>query len=595
MSNLIIFSIVFNSIIAIVGIIIIVIIYRRKRLLKNKEIILKKQLNQVLESTKEISKKKRLYTDLQYKITCELMTPLSIMMAPIKGWLEKASLPTNIIREFQLAYNTSISIQNGANQLLDIQEQIKNSEYLEVSSYKANIIANLAIRSFNSLINANPINIFYFKDEESNLEIWIDYKKINFILRNILSNAYRHINYNGTIWIRVGKENLNSIYYCTFSVTDDGKNPEPSNEYNSFENISYNAKDYVESREMGLSLMGEIASQHSGGIRVSRSQQGYHECTLFIPIGKEHFNGRNDIKFTETDTSYNNNEDINNINIVSNNSTYSKEEFEKDNINETVKYKKKILIIEDHKDIRLYFKIVFDKYYDVLMAENGKDGIDLALKSNPDVIICDIMMPVMDGFECCKIMKDNIKTKNIPIVMVTALIGEKDIIKGLNLGAEDYILKPFNPEILKTKVHNIIKKREEREKSYVNNIASKIIFTPSQEKSKDSEQYGDSFIQNVIKIIEENIQNPDFNVKKLADSLNMSQPTLYRKIKQNANYTIIELIMNVRIKKAAAYLKENKYTVQEVVEMVGYNDIPTFRKHFTNFYRVSPSLYSKQC
>lgn len=254
--------------------------------------------------------------------------------------------------------------------------------------------------------------------------------------------------------------------------------------------------------------------------------------------------------------------------------------------------KLKVLIIEDHADIRLYLKVMFAKTYQVLLASNGQEGIDIALQEIPDLIITDVAMPVMDGFECCRLLKENLKTCHIPIIILTAMTNDESIVRGTELGADDYIMKPFNPEILRSKVKNLIKSRTELKKAYTKFLTNQT-FKESEEGIQAAKEQ-DIFIKQILEIVEANMQNPEFSVKKLADLLNTSQPTLYRKVKQQTGYTIIELIRGVRLKRAAELLLSKKYNIQEVAEIVGYNDLATFRKHFSDHYGTTPSNYNKE-
>ena len=225
------------------------------------------------------------------------------------------------------------------------------------------------------------------------------------------------------------------------------------------------------------------------------------------------------------------------------------------------------------------------------MAENGEEGIRLARKEVPDIIISDIMMPGLDGFECTRILKEDIKTCHIPIILLTALMGETNMVKGIELGADDYILKPFNPEVLLSKVKRLIKNRIDLKQTYMKLMMENNTANITEEEKEKKE---DPFIRQLFDYVENNLQNPDFNVKRLAEMLNMSQPTLYRRVKMLTNYTIIELIRGVRMKRAAELLKTKKYSIQEVSEMVGYNDAPTFRKHFVDFYGSTPSTFANK-
>lgn len=257
--------------------------------------------------------------------------------------------------------------------------------------------------------------------------------------------------------------------------------------------------------------------------------------------------------------------------------------------------KKTLLIVEDHKDIRLYMKVLFGKEYNLLMATNGQEGVDMALKELPDLIICDIMMPIKDGFECCREVKEAPETCGIPFIILTAKVEDDDVIRGLEVGADDYVLKPFTPGILKAKVRNLINGRQSLKQIYSKLFklpgADLSSVTEESEKMEEEVKTEDPFITSVIKIVEANICEADFSVKKLASEMNMSQPTLYRKVKQSTDYTIIELIRGVRMRRAGELLKMKQYAVQDVAEMVGYNDIPTFRKHFVDAFGMTPSTY----
>lgn len=257
--------------------------------------------------------------------------------------------------------------------------------------------------------------------------------------------------------------------------------------------------------------------------------------------------------------------------------------------------KSKLLIIEDHKEIRQCLKTLFGQSYALIMAENGEEGVRIARKELPDLIISDITMPVMDGFESTRILKEDLKTCHIPIILLTSRVQDTDVVKGLELGADDYIFKPFNPDILQTKVKSLIKNRLTLKQLYTKLLMAdqdeKFLPTKNGETEKPKE---DPFILQIIKIVEENLTSPDFSVKTLAEMLNMSQSTLYRKVKMLTKHSIIELIRGVRIKHSAKLLSNNKYSIQEVAERVGYNDIPTFRKHFMDFHGMTPSAFANK-
>ena len=244
---------------------------------------------------------------------------------------------------------------------------------------------------------------------------------------------------------------------------------------------------------------------------------------------------------------------------------------------------KKLLVIDDSDQIRWFLKHVFNKEYQILEARNGQDGINVALKEEPDLILCDVMMPVKDGYETCREIKNDPKMAQTPVVMLTAKVESEDVITGIEAGAADYITKPFDVEILRSKINSLMKKRDDMKRYFSNSSAA----SHNEENTLSTNPFMDA----VVKNIEKHLDDSTFEAKVLADSLNMSLPTLYRKIKQYSDLSILELTRNIRLKKAAELLASQQYSVQEVAEMVGFNDTATFRKRFTEQYGVTPSQY----
>ena len=381
------------------------------------------------------------------------------------------------------------------------------------------------------------------------------------------------------------------IHYCTIVVSDNGK----SQVRDVRQAVEEGLKTDLTGIELGYDVMERVISLHHGTIAMKSEEGEGTEITIDLPIGKELLENDPNIIFVEQVDEEEVLEPIPLVREVQE-KVLAPEEIVPQIVHEapvSPKAKKTLLIVEDHKDIRLYLKVLFGKDYNILMAVNGQEGVDMAVKEQPDLILCDVMMPVKDGFECCREVKEGLDTCHIPFIMLTAKVEDEDIIHGLELGADDYILKPFTPGILKAKVRNLINGRINLKQMY-----TKLLMVPENggegEHAEDGEisKMEDPFISSLVKIIEENIREADFNVKKLASEMNMSQPTLYRKVKQSTDFTIIELIRGVRMKKAAVLLKKKIYAVQEVAEMVGYNDIPTFRKHFVDAFGTTPSTYA---
>ena len=428
------------------------------------------------------------------------------------------------------------------------------------------------------------------QSEPEHIAAWFDTNKIDKILYNLLSNAtkFSYQDGRGKIEILLKAEDQESEFqYKTLLIkirnigngiaTDEL--PYIFNRFyeNSFKQLG------LKGNGIGLALTKSLVELHKGTISVTSELEEWTEFTIRIPINK---------------TSYSNeqiNETIEHRFIV--NDSPEGAAIQQSQSNSEIQKSSKqnsVLVIEDDQDLRDSLQRLLQEKYTISMAANGEEGLKLVQEIKPDLILSDVMMPIMNGFECCRILKEDLKTCHIPIILLTALTDDENIVKGIELGADDYILKPFNPEILRTKVKRLIKSRTELKQIYTKLLMPSITVNGSQEENTETIIIEDPFITQILNIVNENLQNPEFNVKKLAEMLNMSQPTLYRKVKQLTNFTIIELVRGVRLKRSAELLRSRKYNVQEVAEMVGYNDIPTFRKHFVDFYGTTPSTFNSK-
>lgn len=520
----------------------------------------------------------------------ELRTPLSVTKVLLKEVANKKGVLPEMSSKLLIAYRNSVGVLNACELLLEVYRQGETGNHLRVAAYSPAKLVDALLFSMSEFLKVYSVQLSCKKAEVLD-DVWVDRNKVEFLLHNLLSNAFIHIRYVGRISLSVTQVVEDDQTYCVIEVSDDGNcTVKALEDMTEAELLS----DESVTTELGLDVMQSIVRLHHGSLLLNNDPKVGTTLTLKLPTDKDVFASDPEVTFVETedldikedhaemiDETPLNAEDENRL-LMQDSARPAKEQGDKETI----------LIIEDYPDIRLYLKVLFEKEYNVLLATNGVEGVELAQKEIPDLIICDIMMPLKDGYECCKEVKEGLDTCHIPFIMLTAKVEDEDVVRGLETGADDYILKPFTPSILKARVKSLIQGRVNLKQMYAN-----LLTTPASETEVPVEGEGetrveDPFISMVIKIIEENIQEPDFNVKKLAFDLNMSQPTLYRKVKQYTDFTIIELIRGVRLRKAATLLKQKCYAVQEVAEMVGYNDVPTFRKHFVDMFGTTPSTYA---
>ncbi|MEQ3139932.1 response regulator [Bacteroides ovatus] len=557
----------------------------RRLMHRDREILLRESLNvekMKLEQKQEID---TMRNRLLMLFVQKLRTPLSLIIGPLKDMLEELKLIPGFAARGQVAYRNSLRMLDACNQLLAIYGHSSLNEKLQLAPYQVEKLIDNNLFDIREILKVYPIHFQYEKRVKKELEFYVDKRKVEFIIHNLLTNAFAHINYAGNVSLTISETMEENQHYVTITVEDDG-----NASINSLGQILPGNKmagsepGFI---EVGFTVMQRMMEIHHGKISLVDSPEKNAKISVSFPLDKSVLKNDPNIEFVDPEK----NKDIEfgSMEIAQLNSMAAE-----DIVQSTSGTKKTLLIVEDQRDIRLYLKILFDKEYNLLMATNGQEGVDMAIKELPDLIICDIMMPVKDGFECCREVKEGLETCGIPFIMLTAKVEDEDVVHGLEIGADDYVLKPFTPSILKAKVRALLNSRQVLKQMY-----TKLFMLPGADTAGVSEteqpdehvKVEDPFISSVIKIVEDNIGKADFSVKKLAAEMNMSQPTLYRKVKQNTDYTIIELIRGVRMRRAAVLLKTKQYAVQEVAEMVGYNDIPTFRKHFVDAFGTTPSTY----
>lgn len=553
---------------------------------------LREKLNTQIMEQKQMAENYNMRSRLMYKFVEELYSPLSLIIASLKDMSDEKDLPMELLPKLQVAYRNSLGILEVCKQMKAICGYELRDDVLKVSPYSMDWLSEGVLREMADLIQMNHMDFRCDSKLGKNHELWGDRSQIAFVLRNLIFNAFMHVNYSGSVRLRMYEALRNGVRYCVLAVEDNGKTP-------------VDQADTV----LGYGVVEKIVVSHHGFLKL-RNKDGGAEATVELPMGKEAFEQDGRVKFMPV--SANNPPqafpvkpvpaDTRKVSLPEEGIRMLEKE-----IPPSSEKRATLLVVDDNKDIRLYLKVLFRKEYDLLFAVNGQEGVDMALEHVPDLVLCDVMMPVKDGFACCTEVKENPETCHIPFIMLTARVEDGDVLKGLELGADDYVLKPFTPAILKAKVANLINVRRNLRKFYAGllmppdtegaDMATAGGAQTSDEAADTPElvqdtKIRDPFVARVVKIVEENLSDSEFGVNQLASMLNTSQPTLYRKVKLSTDFTVVELIRRVRMRKAAVLLKQKVYSVQEVAEMVGYNDVPTFRKHFVNLFDATPSAYS---
>lgn len=519
--------------------------------IKENDMIQREAADKLAEAEKRLKDAESINDNFFIETIHEMRTPLSLVLGSLALVVQNDDPEKDMSTQLLSAYRNTLAMQDLADQLIGTHRSNDVANYLRIARYDMVEIARQICDIFVDWVAMNNID-FRINTQTPTLWVWMDRRKMEFALRMLLSNAFKNTFVYGKVTLDISVVNENGKAYSALVVTDEGL-------------------DEDESTRRGLKQIMDMADA-IGGMYRSESDKNGTSYIIMIPLGKQHLLDRR-VEFVEPES------DLVKLNA------HQKEEIAEliHVIPQKKETGKKLLVIDDSDQIRWFLKHVFNKEYQILEARNGQDGINVALKEEPDLILCDVMMPVKDGYETCREIKNDPKMAQTPVVMLTAKVESEDVITGIEAGADDYITKPFDVEILRSKINSLMKKRDDMKRYFSNSSAA----SHNEENTLSTNPFMDA----VVKNIEKHLDDSTFEAKVLADSLNMSLPTLYRKIKQYSDLSILELTRNIRLKKAAELLASQQYSVQEVAEMVGFNDTATFRKRFTEQYGVTPSQY----
>lgn len=500
-----------------------------------------------------------------------LKTPLSLVIAPVDDLVHNYS---DIKPEWK---NHLYLIQRNANYLLKLINQIidfrkLNAGKLKLYMQKADIVRIVmdVVLNFKGFEKSQNVKLNVDIPYESFI-ISIDSQKIEEVLYNLISNAFKHTPPNHEIDISMRtlshESGLNGSNRLKITVFNEGETIQSQDKDKIFERF-YKVNDKMEGAGIGLSFSKSLVEMHNGSIEVETVQGKGMAFHVYLPYVEYHDDEKvdeyhNDIIY-ETDSEEN--------------------ETSESIIRETKDEEKelKIVLVEDNEELRSFLKGVLAKTYSVFDAANGQDGIEITKKIIPDIVISDIIMPEKDGYELCREIKQSGKTCHIPVILLTAKNSQEQIISGYEVGADAYVTKPFDLNIISSQVSRLIKNRELIRKKYQDQ--NFMIEVADKNLSKD-----DEFIMNFRTALEKNIADPNYNVKSLAKTLNVSSTQLYRKIKALTGYSPVEFIRIVKLQKSYELLLERNNSVKEVCYLSGFNNISYFIKCFRDHFGITPA------
>ena len=510
----------------------------------------------------EIEKEKELYeskVDFFTEIAHEVRTPLTLINGPLEA-IQEENLPESKKKKYinVIVQNTKRLLEL-TGQLLDFPKIGANKLSMKVESVDITALLKGIVARFEVTFNLNNKELVLKLTEE---EIWaaVDKEAITKIVSNLLNNALKYA------WQHIQVELEKDDLYFTIRVISDGnKIPEEASQY-IFEPFYQMEKKEAPKNGVGigLSLARSLASLHKGTLTLDTTREKDNVFILTIPLNKEGISLENS-KAVQKD-------------IV---------ELDEETSVETDMHGYTLLLVEDNESMLAFISERLCECFTVETAKNGAEAIEILRSSHVDLIISDIMMPVMNGYQLCKEIKSDIELSHIPVIFLTAKNDIDSKINGLKYGAEAYVEKPFSFGYLKEQILSLLNNRRREREAF----SKRPFFSVDNMQMNKADE---EFMNKVIRIIEDNITDDNFGVEKMADILCMSRSSLLRKIKTIFNLSPLDFIRLIRLKKAAEYIQEGKYRIGDICYMVGINSPSYFSKLFLKQFGMTPKDFEKQ-
>lgn len=527
--------------------------------------------NLKIEREKDLNEKKlNFFTNISH----ELRTPLTLIVNPIKDILKtkEAGAEKN---DLNIVYRNSRRLLSLVDQLLLFRKSENDNESLAIEQINICKFAKEIFLCFNYLAKNNNIT-YNFECNDEELMIYADRDKLEIILFNLLSNALKFTPKGGTVSLIIAQENQ----FILISVSDTGPGiPADVGEklFDKFFKVITNTSLKI-GFGIGLYLVKSFVELHKGSIAYTSTVDQGTTFNIQLPVGEEYSAVAKPEQKTE----------LHYINeLISQDHEEADAPVEKANLELLISDLHSILVVDDNEQIITYINQIFHQNFRVYMATNGLDGLKMCEEYLPDIVISDVNMDGLNGIELCRAIKDNQGLSHIPVILLTADPSPELKLSGIEVGAYDFISKPFDKELFTAKINGIIKNRRQLQSYFYNEITLKS--DPHKISQEDK-----SFLQKCVTIIEENLTTEDFTVKTLAADLGMSHSNLYKRIKTTSGLSINSFIRFIRLRKAAELFINTNLNVNEAAFRVGISDIKYFRAQFQSQFKLTPSEFIKK-
>ena len=511
------------------------------------------------EKYKELEEMKyRFFTNISH----EFRTLLTLIITPIGSILKRTSDAETRCQLNDVSKNAGDLLQL-VNQLLDFRKMEMNGERLNLASGNLNEFIQYTTMKFTPLSEQKNIQLA-FEDHSNGLFMCFDRDKVGKILANLLSNAFKFTKAGGRVRVVLEKCIIDSRRYAHIIVEDTGCGISKEEQAHVFERFYRTEQDQSSQQVgsgIGLNMVYEYIKLHQGKVSLESEVGKGSRFIVDIPTDLKHALQK------EAEE-----KKANELATTSASSSSKKE--------------KTVMVVEDNDDFRQFLMRELSHIYNkVLVAKDGLEGALMAETENPDIIVSDVMMPRMNGTDMCRRIKENLQTSHIPVILLTAWSTDEGRAEGYKVGADAYIAKPFDMEVLLARISNLLEKQEKRQKDFSHSIS----LDP---KTVTDSTPDEKFLNEIIGFIEKNIDNSEYTIDSLAADVVMSRMSLYRKMKSLTGQTPADFIRTVRLKTAAKLLKEGNCNVSEACYRTGFASPQNFTKHFKEMFGVLPSQYS---
>ena len=524
---------------------------------------------QHIRDVEELNQSKlRFFTNISH----EFRTPLTVIVGQIEMLLQVQSFPPAIYNKLLNVYKNGLQLRGLISELLDFRKQEQGHMKIKVSRH--NLVDFLYENYLLYIEYASTRHIkFYFNKDQDQLEVWYDSRQMQKVINNLLSNAFKYTPEKGSISINISKRGEEAI----IEVQDSGKGIKPEEAGKIFERFYQTSNDpeNTQGTGIGLALSKGIVELHKGRIEVSSNQTSGTTFTIALKLGNAHFTAEQ----IETEEPKEEEAAV----IVE-----SKFMVEQQVLDDTVKERikgAKVLIVEDNDSLREMLAGLFEPYYEIITAADGEEGLKEARDRMPDLIISDVVMPKMTGIELCKQIKQDFETCHIPVVLLTARTAIEHTIEGLRIGADDYITKPFNVNLLISRCNNLVNSRLVLQEKFSKQPQTRVQMLATNPMDKD-------LLDRTVAIIEKNMDNAEFSLNDVIRELCISRTNFFSKMKAITGQTPNDFILTIRLKKAAYLLKNELFlSIAEVADRTGFSSPRYFSRCFKEVYGISPLFY----